>query len=137
MPPEAAYATDTAALPAPVRRIEWRLADGRPLADPPRLDAAGLEVWRKPETRLLLDDSATDGVTCLEVVFTGPARLPGPEESAAARNRLRLPRIVLRQSCGVPALDAAAQRALRSSLRNVYTGDNPPDAGNIILSISW
>ena len=139
LPPEATPSGEAVAvaLPVPAYRIDWRLADGRPLAEPPLLDAVGLEVWRNPETRRQLEEGAGDGVTCLEVIFTGPARFPGTEEGAAARNRLRLPRIVLRQSCGVPALDAAAQRALRKSLRNAYVGDRPPDAGSITLSISW
>ncbi len=139
LPPEVAMTAAMAntAIPEPTRRIDWRLADGRLLADPPLLDAAGVEIWRRPETRSRLEEGDGDGVTCLEVIFMGPARLPGTEEGSVSRNRLRLPRIVLRQSCGVPALDAAAQRALRSKLRNAYTGDTPPDAGSITLSISW
>ncbi|MBO7741208.1 MAG: hypothetical protein J6S21_01515 [Victivallales bacterium] len=80
----------------------WRRYGGIQLLNPPELDAEGVaEIARSR--------SAVTGVTRIEIQpFAG----------------LSAPRVVLRSSCGVPALDQAAIRALRRSLLAAKAGNS-------------
>ena len=131
--------------PQPNRSQVWRLADGRMLADPPVLDAEGLKALQEPAVREKLDGgpgdggllACGDGCTWLEACFGDVPDALLDASPAERRSRQPMPRIVVRQSCGVPALDSAALRALRHYLRNAYAGEKLPPAGAVLLYVSW
>ena len=95
LPEPVAPETDPLAFLAP----RWRILGGGVLANPPEFSAETLklrqESWQKKELSGFLP-------TVMEVEF-----LPG----------LSVPRLLLRSSCGVAALDRAALDALRGFLR--------------------
>jgi hypothetical protein len=90
----------------------WRLGGGIQLKTPPVLDSgvhAELEKSR----------AAITGVTLVEIQ-------PYPGLSA--------PRVVLRESCGVPALDRAALRALRRFLHERQAGNL---GASVFIETDW
>ena len=98
--------------------VVWRRGSGLPLRNPPSLDEATLKVWNAPETRGRLSD------TTLLAVQTVPMLAP--------------PRIVLRRSCGVPALDAGAVRAVRGVLQGLPPSDPERQPfSELTLEIEW
>lgn len=103
--------------PALPHAVVWRRAGGNPLKESPVLDAATLRSWDEPATR-----AAIVACTRFKVHFS---------------SELALPRVVLRQSCGVPALDEGAARALRGYIGSRYRSALPAGNSAVELEVDW
>ncbi len=109
--------TTVPTVPAPLpHKVVWRGNNGLPLKNPPALSQQVLKLWDTPETRDALRDT-----TRIAIQF---------------RTDLSTPRLVLLQSCGVPALDAGAAAALRNYLRN-NSLNQVTTPQNFVIETDW